>query len=912
MKTDGHSSAATRGRSLSGAFDGMPVTTIQRYSVPFAIFSFLKRLMNQDNRFNELIEAAPSATAIYHTRDIIIGAVNSMMLEYFGKDRSIVGMSFDNALPELSGQPFFSLLQQVFDSGIAHHSKEDPARLIVGGKLQTFYFNYTYKPVLDSDGQTTAIIHSAIDVTEMVMARKRAMDATARLELALESAEIGTWDLHPIDQTVHWDKRCRELFGFEGSADIPYGQALDCIHPDDKPKVIQAVETALDPATSNIYDIRYRTIGTTSGKLRWVHCKGRAYFNSENMVNRFAGTARDITADTTVRQSEQQLMALVNFNADHMSIADMQGNLIYMNRAGRKLLGVEMDADITALSARDFYTPQELDRVQHTIIPSIDHQTGWQGVIHLKNLLTGENFPCQINYILIKDPVTGGIIGRGATSRDLRPELKAKAELQRLATIVDISEDFCNYTDLKGNTIYMNQAGKNLIGVTEQNFSTANIYSYHSPVSSVLIGTQIMNELLEKENWSGQLELMHLSTGEIIPIHKQLFIIRDELTKEPIAIAGIARDLRAEINAKKAMDEKNAELSQALRELNFLADTMPAVVWTATPDGMLDYINQRWYERSEVPIQDSLGTKWASTMHPDDLQGTLNAWQKSLSTGSPYEVEFRLKDKYGKYRWWLVRALALTGKAGMIAKWYGTNTDITEQKELERQKDNFLGVASHELKTPVTSIKAYAQVLEMMLKRSGDEKNAALMAKMNRQINRLTHLIGDLLDVTKINTGRLQLVSEPFDFNQLMEEVIADTQLTSQNHQITAELQFKRMVTGDRERICQVIVNLLSNAVKYSPDANRIIVYTEDHGDQVQLCVQDFGIGLSRDKQDHVFEQFYRVSGTKEHTFPGLGLGLYISSEIVTQLGGRIWVNSVAGKGSTFCFAIPVEQPSVA
>lgn len=298
-------------------------------------------------------------------------------------------------------------------------------------------------------------------------------------------------------------------------------------------------------------------------------------------------------------------------------------------------------------------------------------------------------------------------------------------------------------------------------------------------------------------------------------------------------------------------------------------------------------------------------------MHPDDIPLTMKAWQRCLSTGEPYQVEFRLKDKHGNYRWWLVRALALTNTNGRITKWYGTNTDITEQKELERQKDNFLSVASHELKTPVTSIKAYAQVLETMLKRSGDTKNAALMTKMDRQINRLTSLIADLLDVTKINSGRLQFEHVPFDFNEMVNEVITDLQLSAEKHEIESKLGELESVTGDRERICQVVVNLMTNAIKYSPDANRIIVYTESHGDEVQLCVQDFGIGLSRDKKDKVFEQFYRVSGTKEHTFPGLGLGLYISSEIVKQLGGRIWVNSVAGKGSTFCFAIPVQQPKL-
>jgi PAS domain S-box-containing protein len=857
------------------------------------------------NRFNELIQAAPTATAIYHTRDIVITAVNTSMLAFWDKGEDIIGQTLLEAVPELQNQPFIDQLQTAYDSGIAYHAEKARAELLVDGKLQSFYFNYTYKPIVGPDGKTEAIIHSAIDVTPLVDTQLQLEDIQERMLLALESAEIGTWNLDLINHSVHWDQRCRQLFGFEGNDEVDYNAVLSCIHPDDKQKVMDAVSTATSSNGADTYDVRYRTVGSYSRQVRWVHCKGRAYFNKQGIAYRFAGTARDISAEIKTSLSEQQLLALVNYNADHMSIADMSGKLIYMNQAARTMLGVPQDKDITTMTARDFYQPEELQRVQQTIIPRIDSDTGWTGVLHLMNCQTQENIPCKVNYILIKNPITGEIIGRGATARDLRPELKAKTELQRLANIVEISEDFCNYTDLEGNTIYINSAGQKLIGVDSVNISKANIYTYHSEESSTLIRTTIMDQLLECGKWSGTLELKHLETAELIPIHKQLFIIRDQLSNEPIAIAGIARDLRAEINATKAMDLKNAELYQAVKELEFLANAVPAVVWTATPDGMLDYINERWYECSDVPISDSLGTKWAATLHPDDVRLTLKSWQSSISSGEPYQVEFRLKDKFGNYRWWLVRALALTNKHGQISKWYGTNTDITEQKELERQKDNFLSVASHELNTPVTSIKAYAQVLETMLKRSGDEKNAALMAKMDKQINRLTSLIGDLLDVTKINSGRLEFQNVSFDFNEMVCDSIADLQLSAEKHEIQSKLGEVGMIVGDRERICQVVVNLLTNAIKYSPDANRIIVYTENHVDEVQLCVQDFGIGLNRDKKDRVFEQFYRVSGTKEHTFPGLGLGLYISSEIVKQLGGRIWVNSVEGKGSTFCFAIP-------
>ena len=867
--------------------------------------------MNSENNlkhFNALIEAYPTATAIYYGRNIKIAAANQEMLDLWGKNNSVVGKEMAVAIPELIDQPFIALLQQVYDTGITYQGEQEAADLIVDGHLKTSYFNFTYKALKDEQGKTTAIIHNAIDVTELVLTRKKISETEERLSFALESAEIGTWEMNPINETVFWDQRCREIFGFYGDREIAYKSVLSCIHHQDKDKVAQAVQAAINPDNPQVYDIRYRTLSELNHTLRWVHCKGKAYFNDQGEVYRFAGITMDITKEVTSSLSEQQLLSLIMHNADHMSIADLDGRLIYMNQSGRKMLGVPEDTDISTLTAADFYTPEELNRVQQTLIPQISEEHGWQGIIHLRKYETELEIPCDVNYILIKDPFSGAIIGRGATARDLRPEIKAKAELKRLATIVDISEDFCNYCDLDGNTIYLNEAGGSLIGIDPSNMNGANLYQYHSAISAEEIRNSIIPALYANGKWSGRLELVHQGTGEIIPIQKQLFIIRQELSNEPIAIAGIARDLRRELNAKKAVDKKTEELKQVIKEMEFLANTVPAVVWTSHPDGMLDYINDRWHERSDISIVESLGHGWIKMMHPDDVKSVVERWKLSVKTGNPYQTEFRMLDKHGNYRWWLVRALALKDANDKIVKWYGTNTDITDQKELERQKDNFLAVASHELKTPVTSIKAYAQVLEMMLKRAGDTKNAVLMSKMDGQINRLTSLIGDLLDVTKINSGRLEFDNVPFDFNQMMLEIIEDMQLTSGKHQIKHQLSFKRMVNGDRERIAQVVINLITNAIKYSPNANRIIIYTEDHDTEVQLCVQDFGIGLTRDKMDRVFEQFYRVSGTKEHTFPGLGLGLYISSEIIKQLGGKIWVNSVIEKGSTFCFSIPLNH----
>jgi hypothetical protein len=183
-----------------------------------------------------------------------------------------------------------------------------------------------------------------------------------------------------------------------------------------------------------------------------------------------------------------------------------------------------------------------------------------------------------------------------------------------------------------------------------------------------------------------------------------------------------------------------------------------------------------------------------------------------------------------------------------------------------------------------------------------------MMSRMDTQINRLTSLIGDLLDVTKINAGKLQFNDVEFDFNTMVKELVEDLQRTTQKHTLVEDFHETGIIYGDRERISQVITNLVTNAIKYSPEADKITIHTSIKNDEVLLCVEDYGIGIAQNKLQKVFEQFYRVSGDKQHTFPGLGLGLYISSEIIKREGGRIWVNSSPGKGSTFCFALPLKK----
>jgi signal transduction histidine kinase len=226
-------------------------------------------------------------------------------------------------------------------------------------------------------------------------------------------------------------------------------------------------------------------------------------------------------------------------------------------------------------------------------------------------------------------------------------------------------------------------------------------------------------------------------------------------------------------------------------------------------------------------------------------------------------------------------------------------------------RDDFISVASHELKTPVTSLKVYAQVLQKQADKRGDEQSARSLQRMNAQIDKLTALIGDLLDVSRLESDRLALSYSLFDPNQLVEDVVDTIQQTADRHRIEVDGRSALQVYGDGERIGQVLTNLVTNAIKYSPDADRVIVRVNDTDDAVMVEVQDFGIGIDIEHQARIFDRFYRVSSHDEKTFPGLGIGLYISNQIIRRHGGAIDVTSARGSGSTFSLALPAAADRV-
>lgn len=233
--------------------------------------------------------------------------------------------------------------------------------------------------------------------------------------------------------------------------------------------------------------------------------------------------------------------------------------------------------------------------------------------------------------------------------------------------------------------------------------------------------------------------------------------------------------------------------------------------------------------------------------------------------------------------------------------------ELEESRVLDKRKDDFISIASHELKTPITSMKIFTELLKRQSDVGQDERSVNYLNRIDDQINRLISLVNQLLDVSKIRAGGLKLRKSKFYIDRLVKETVDELEENMPKHKVIIKSLQRYKVSADKDRIQQVLINLLINAAKYSPNADKIIVSGKLKGKRnVVVSVKDFGMGIAPENQGKIFEKFFRIYEDKDKTFPGLGMGLHIASNIIKKHNGKIWFESEPHKGSTFYFSLPI------
>jgi len=373
-------------------------------------------------------------------------------------------------------------------------------------------------------------------------------------------------------------------------------------------------------------------------------------------------------------------------------------------------------------------------------------------------------------------------------------------------------------------------------------------------------------------------------------------------------LAGIAIDITEQRQAQEQVQESEGRF-------RLLSDTMPQLIWISDAEGAVDWFNQRFYDYTGLTEEEARADGGLGMLHPQDVQRVTAARNTAHERGEPWEQTFSLRGRDGSYRWFLMRAIPVRNERGTITRWFGTNTDITDErdvqeklKEVDRRKDEFLATLAHELRNPLAPLRNAM----MLLQEEGTDgaTTRGTLELMDRQLEHMVRLIDDLMDMSRISHGNIELRLERMDLREAvrlaLEAVLPEAERHA--HRIGTDLPDVSVpLNGDLVRLTQVVANLLHNAVKYTPDGGRIQVQLEVQNGMAVLCIVDNGMGIPANMLPQVFDMFTQVDRTLERSKGGLGIGLNIVKRLVGMHHGTVEVHSPGkDQGCTFTVRIPI------
>jgi len=474
------------------------------------------------------------------------------------------------------------------------------------------------------------------------------------------------------------------------------------------------------------------------------------------------------------------------------------------------------------------------------------------------------------------------------TEESGRQELEKKQAI--LAAIIDSSEDAIISKTLEGMITSWNRSAERMFGYTEAEVAGRHI-SILIPEDHLQEEDMIIDRIRHGQRVPPFQTVRRAKDGHLIPVSITVSPIR---SKEGTVIGAskIARDISEQLRAMRELEEhaKTQELllsaSKAISaqlDLQTILQKVTDIVIQLTGAEFGAF----YYDRQEESMPTASHLEVPVTSHTGNTIG-------GLHLGHSKPGMFREEHRR------LVGAIA--AQAGVAIE----NAKLYEEiKQLNMRKDEFIGVAGHELRTPTTTIKGYLQLLE---DHASEAEGREFIGKALRQVNKLNRLVGDLLDVTKIQSGRLEYNQVTCLLLPLVRESVDMARQIYTSHRIEVELPVEDIViTADGAKIEQVVVNLLTNAIKYSPGGERVALCVKRETGRVVVAVRDWGIGIAPEHFDNIFDRYYRVASS-EHVVGGLGIGLYISREIVQRHGGEIWVESDSATGSVFYFSLPLPE----
>lgn len=832
--------------------------------------------------------------------------------------------------------------------------------------------DYLIKPF--SARELLARVNSVIELSRMrhaIEAERKRFDenlrqSQAHLQLTTEAAQIGTWEWHIEQNEIIWSPIHKKLWGYElMPAAITIEDWARRIIESDLPQAQEAIEKCL--RREGDYDIEYRITPIGGDEIRWIRSTGKAVFEDSGKAVMMLGVSFDITerkqAEELLQKSEAEFRELANAVPQIVWVSDHHGIPVFVNQQWTEFTGLDTGQSGLPGKARDIIHPDDRKTVFGSWNQAIQNGTVFEVEGRLKNQRTGVYRWFLMRSVPAYDAagkavkwfgtLTDITTGKSAENRavlvaeinQLTRQFESPASL--LYVVSKVLGEYFRVRRCLFNEIFLEDdleiVHRDYCHDVESVAGRHKISDYSTVTTAEMTaGKTVVNRDSKSDPRTAEIyDQIYAKNGErayvAVPLLREnqwvasLWVSDDEprdWSKDDINLLEIVAEQVWSVVEKLRID---AALRESEKRFRHMADHAPVMVWVTDPTGFCTYLSQSWYEFTGQTPETGLGFGWLDATHKDDVRRAEEEFVRSNQKQAPFRLEYRLRRIDGEYRWAIDSAQPRFGENGEYLGYIGSVIDITERKSAEQErekllmqetvlreeaekanrlKDEFLATVSHELRTPLNSMLGWATMVRQ------NNYDTVLMRRafeiVERNARNQNQIISDILDVSRIITGKLNLNLQPVKLSTTILAAVDTVRPAIEAKGINLETRFEadaETVTGDADRLQQIVWNLLSNAVKFTPEDGTIEIFLRFESNFAEIIVSDTGSGIEPEFLPFVFDRFRQADGRMNRRYGGLGLGLAIARHLTELHGGSISVASGGAEhGSTFTVRFPLKS----
>lgn len=904
-------------------------------------------LRQSEERFRRIFESSAVGIAIFTPDGPLLQANQAYS--------KITGYG-EEELPELN---FISLTHPEDRPSTLHLIQELTAGRVPGFALETrclhrtgvtVWVNTSVSVLRDSAGKPEYLIAVCEDVTARKEAERSLRESEERFRAIVETSPECVAVISREGIVLHMNSSGLAIVGASEVDQVAGTSVYDIIAPEFRDAYRKFHEEICGGSRGSL---EYEITGL-DGERRRLETHAAPFVHPDKTLGQLSIT-RDITSRQEAEKATRLLRAIVDSSDDAVISKDLNGIITSWNTGAERVFGYTASEMIGQSITR--LIPPGYIQEEAEILRKIKQSERIQHFESVRRRKDGTVIDVSLTISPVKDS-QGKIIGASKIARDisenkrsenaiqalnaqLRTELSAMIKMQRLSRLLVAADDFRHLLDeIIDAGINITRADSGSIQLLEPE-SGLRVFAHHGlepafleycntvrPDADVWAAVLERGEriLVEDLNNPGpfcngkpfeamaaagirgaQFTPLVSRSGKVLGIFSTYFAAPGHPGERELRLLDVLARQAADL-----IEREQSDVALLASEARFrqLADAMPQIVWSARPDGYVDYYNERWYEFTGFERSVS-GDDGSAILHPGDVERSRQAWRESVETGNPFHIEYRFWDRSEKrWRWFMGRALPVRGEDGSITRWFGSCTDIDDQKRVEEELrranadlEQFAYSASHDLQEPLRSIKIYSELLTRRYRDRLDGQALEFCNHLRAGATRLELLVRDFLAYTHVS--KLEAPQQNIDLTDALREALANLNVAIAESGARITWDPLPALPIHSSHLTQLFQNLISNAVKYrtADRVPEVHVSAACQGSQWILSVQDNGIGIEPQYQERIFGLFKRLHSADEYS--GTGIGLAICQRIVERYGGRIWVESQPGEGSTFRFTFP-------